>query len=66
MAKTRGDELKIGDVIDTWAGKKRLVSFEDYRGPLADLFPEGARIAAFDIGGGMTIPNNELYDATSF
>lgn len=66
MAKARGSDLKVGDVIDTWAGKKRLIAFDDYRGPLADLFPEGARIAVFDLGGGMTIPNTEFYDLASF
>jgi hypothetical protein len=63
---TTGRELKIGDVINTWAGKKRIVGFKDYTGPLAYLWPEGARLADFDIGVGMTIANNDRIEIVSF
>ncbi len=61
-----GIELKVGDVIATWAGKKRIVGFKDYNGPLAHLWPEGARLADFDIGVGMTIANSDLVETISF
>jgi hypothetical protein len=67
MAKqVRGNELKLGDVIDTWAGKKRIIALQPYRGPLAYLFPAGAQIATFDLGGGMTIDNSDLFEIASF
>jgi hypothetical protein len=62
----RGSELKVGDVINTWAGKKRIVGLRPYTGPLAYLWPEGARIASFDIGSGMTVANGDLLDKASF
>lgn len=65
MTKT-GGELKLGDVINTWAGKKRIVALTPYTGPLAHLWPKGARIAKFDIGSSMTIPNDEPFAVASF
>jgi len=50
-----GHELNIGDVIDTWMGRKRIVAIRPYFGPLAYLWNGEARIAEFDIGLGMTI-----------
>lgn len=61
-----GSELKIGDVIATWAGKKRIVALKNYTGPLSYLWPEGARLADFDMGGGMTIPNADRVETVSF
>jgi len=67
MAKiVTGGELKLGDVIDTWAGKKRIIGLKPYAGPLAHLWPKGAQIASFDIGSGMTIPNDEPFVLASF
>lgn len=39
-----------------------ITRFEDYTGPLADLWPEGARIAWFASGKGMTLPNDTWYE----
>ena len=58
-----GRDLQIGDVIEVWWRPYRdvIIDFEPYTGPLAYLFPDGARIATFGICRGMTVGNDERY-----
>jgi hypothetical protein len=63
--RTFGKDIRVGDVIVTWAGKKRVVGLKPYTGPLAYLWPEGAQLADFDIGSGMTIAGNDLLDVVT-
>jgi hypothetical protein len=57
-----GSTLKVGDII-TFPFTKihRITKLEPYAGPLAHLFPEGAQLATFDTGIGMTIDNSDYY-----
>lgn len=53
-----GKDLRVGDTIETWwaPGRDTITELRPYRGPLAYLWPEGARIAAFALFKvGMTI-----------
>ena len=50
--QTLGKDIRLGDALVTWAGKKRVVGLKPYTGPLAHLWPKGAVIAEFDIGSG--------------
>ena len=60
--KKLGASLKVGDIIVfPFTKTHRIVRLEPYFGPLADLFPEGAQIATFDTGIGMTINNSDYY-----
>lgn len=50
------EDLRVGDVLRVWwaPGRDTIVSFTDYRGPLAEL--QGARIAHFAmLPSGMTL-----------
>lgn len=58
--KTAGRDLRIGDMLDLWLGLSRIVAMRPYDGPLKALWPEGAFIADFDNGHGMTISNNDF------
>lgn len=63
LESVKGSNLQLGDAIVYWWSKTaRIVSLEPYRGPLAYLFKDGAQIAGFDIGPGMTIDNGDYYD----
>jgi len=67
MAKVQGSEIKVGDVLDVWCGKVRVTELRPYDNDFARLnFPAGARLASFDKGPGMTIPNDVSFDLTSF
>ncbi len=66
MAKITGSEIKVGDVLNLWLGKVRVVALKPYTGPLAHLFPQGAQLADFDQKGGMTIDNGDFYEVASF
>jgi hypothetical protein len=59
-----GSELQVGDTIEVWWTPNRdtILSLEPYRGPLTNLFAEGAQIASFAVGPGMTIDNGERYE----
>lgn len=71
---TRGAELRRGDVIAPWFERTAtIVSLEPYRGPLASIFPDGARLATLapiELKGGsgafmargITIDNGETYN----
>lgn len=63
MVTKLGSELKVGDLIKVWwpPGRDRIVSLRPYTGPLANLFPQGAQIAAFEFCSGMTIENHNSY-----
>lgn len=58
-----GADLRIGDTIAVWWTPRRdtIVSLEPYRGPLEFLWPEGASIAGFAIGPGMTCGHDEQF-----
>ena len=62
-----GAELKPGDTIVPWYTKTATIKqLREYTGPLAHLWPSGARIASFTWDSefrarGMTIDNAELY-----
>jgi hypothetical protein len=66
ILRTAGKNIQIGDVLATWSGKKRVVALKPYSGPLSFLWPEGAMIAEFDIGTGMTIGAGEWLDVVNF
>lgn len=55
METVSGSDLQVGDAIDTWMGRKRIVALRPYTGPLAELWSGRAQVADFDIGLGMTI-----------
>lgn len=60
-----GHELRVGDTIRVWwnPGRDTITGLEEYTGPLATTFSEGARIATFAIlPRGMTLPNAEAYE----
>ena len=58
-----GALLKVGDIIHFPLTKiHRITELRPYTGPLAHLFPEGAQLASFDTGLGMTIDNSNYYD----
>lgn len=61
--QVRGGDLKPGDFIEVWWSPRRdmITHFEAYKGPLAYLWPKGARIAYFGIcKTGMTIGNDDM------
>lgn len=67
MAKVLGSEIKVGDVLDVWCGKVRITALLNYDNEFARLnFPKGARLASFDKGPGMTIPNDVSFELASF
>ncbi|MBO6901398.1 MAG: hypothetical protein JJ864_08630 [Rhizobiaceae bacterium] len=57
-----GNELIVGDVIDTWMGRRRIVGLLPYSGPLAPLWDVPAHIAELDIGPSMTIEPQVVFD----
>lgn len=58
----RGSALKVGDIVTfPYTKIHRITKLEPYKGPLAHLFPEGAQLATFDTGIGMTIDNGDYY-----
>ena len=69
MAKIRGSDIKEGTRIKTWfmPGGTMALSFEEYRGPMAYLWPKGARIISFAATTksgvlGMTVENDDLFE----
>jgi hypothetical protein len=50
MAYINGCDIKEGSRIKTWFMPKgtAAISFDEYRGPLAHLWPHGARIIGFN------------------
>lgn len=67
MAKVHGSEIKVGDVLDIWCGKVRVTDLRPYDNEFARLnFPNGARLASFDKGPGMTVPNDAIFELSSF
>lgn len=67
MAKVLGSDIKVGDVIDVWCGKVRVTELRPYDNEFARLnFSKGARLASFDKGPGMTIPNDMGFELSSF
>ena len=67
MAIVQGSEIKVGDVLSTWGGKVRVTELRPYDNDYARLnFPNGARLASFDKGPGMTVPNDMALELTSF
>jgi len=62
-----GRDLRPGDVIIPWYERTATITrLRPYTGPLAHLFPHGARLADFADGcefrcSGMTIDNDEIY-----
>lgn len=57
-----GAQLRVGDTIAVWwaPGRDTITKLEPYTGPLAHLWPDGARIATFAIcQGGMTVGNGD-------
>lgn len=63
-ARVFGKELKVNDTIETWwaPGRDTILSLSPYDGPLNDVFaPDGAQIASFAIGPGMTIEGGALF-----
>ncbi|UYO50280.1 hypothetical protein KQX64_06820 [Rhodopseudomonas palustris] len=58
-----GSELRSGDVVEVWWPPNRdtILSLTPYNGPLAHLFRQGAQLATFAVGPGMTIDNGDLF-----
>lgn len=64
----QGSELKVGDVIEVWWQPRRdtITRLVPYKGPLENIFSNGAQLAEFAyLKGGMTIDNNETYEVLS-
>jgi hypothetical protein len=69
MKQIRGSRIKIGTRVKLWfmSNGTTAVSVRDYNGPLAHLWPNGARIIGFvsNTKRGiteMTVPNNDLFE----
>lgn len=65
MTRVLGSELQVGDTIEVWWQPHRdtITELRRYDGPLAYLFPKGAKIATFALlKGGMTIENDEYFE----
>lgn len=66
--RVEGSDLKVGDVLSgLWfaqGNRVRVLALTPYNGPLARLWggPGKARIAAFDVGPGMTIEPTATFD----
>lgn len=69
--RVKGSELRVGDVLHVWWNRKEMASpncdpiigLRPYKGPLENLWPEGAQIASFTHNKvGMTIENNNYYE----
>ena len=63
-----GDRLRVGMTIEVWWNPHQdtITALEPYVGPLAYLWPDGARIAQFALlKTGMTIDHNEAYRVLS-
>ena len=55
-----GKDLKVGDVIEVWWGRDRIVGMVPYTGPLSCL--QGSMIASFALNNtGMTIEPNMIF-----
>lgn len=63
-----GQNLRVGDTIKVWwkPGRDMIAVLDDYSGPLQDLFPQGAKIAGFAVGPGMTIDLADQYQRMKF
>ena len=64
MSRVRGTALRVGDTIEVWwrPGRDTITALAPYTGPLAYLWPEGARIASFALNRtGMTIEPQGSY-----
>ncbi len=61
-----GKDLKVGDVVAMSSSRADVITgFRPYVGPLADMWPTGARIAFFaGMRVGMTIPNSDDFSVT--
>ena len=65
MARKFGHQLKVGDTLEVWWKPRRdtITALRPFTGPLADLWPEGAKIVSFAIlQGGMTIGGNDVFE----
>jgi hypothetical protein len=69
MSQIVGRDIRLNTRVKTWfmPGGTFVVSLEEYRGPLAHLWPSGARIIGFASSTrsgvtGMTVGNDELLE----
>lgn len=63
-AVVKGSDLKVGDMIEVWWHPNRdiITKLEPYKGPLAQMFPNGAQLAEFfSLRVGMTVDNSDYY-----
>jgi hypothetical protein len=68
MKRVKGSALKVGDTIEVWWAPNRdtITGLRKYDGPLAHLFPDGAKLADFALlKTGMTIDNGNFYNRIS-
>jgi hypothetical protein len=64
--QTAGKDIRIGDVIATWAGKRRVRTLTERTDDFAkSIWPEGAVTAQFDMGDAMTIARNDWLEVVS-
>jgi hypothetical protein len=64
--RTFGKDIRVGDVIVTWAGKRRVRTLTVRTDDFAKaVWPEGAVTAQFDMGDAMTIARNDWLDVAA-
>lgn len=64
MTRVKGSDLHVGDTIEVWWSPRRdtIIGLRPYDGPLAGIFPQGASIAQFASGAGMTIDHSDWFE----
>lgn len=60
--KVVGVNLVVGDMLNLWLGKTRILKMTPYKGRLSHLFSNGASIAYLDNGMSITIDHNDMYN----
>ena len=60
----RAEDLKVGDVIDTWFGQQRITAIEPYCGPLDDIVFAIARLAPGP-GKGLSLCRNDWLEVVT-
>lgn len=63
MKTVLGKDLKVGMTIEIWSETHldTITELNPYKGPLAYLFPKGAKVAKCLHGSGLIIDNSDDY-----
>lgn len=67
LTRIEGKDIQVGDVIETWMGRQRVIGFKSYDTKFSrEVWPNGVVIAEFDSGKSMTIARDEWLNAIVF